>query len=40
MSVKVFFDTNVLVYAYAADDVVKQAQAIALAGQDAPWIST
>lgn len=37
---KAFFDTNILVYAYAADDVVKQAQVISLTAQSSAWIST
>ncbi|MBC7923482.1 MAG: PIN domain-containing protein [Ferruginibacter sp.] len=35
-----FLDTNVLVYAYSADDLVKQAQALAVCQLDDAVIST
>lgn len=37
---KAFFDTNVLVYLYSNDDVVKKAQALSVVSQSSSWIST
>ena len=40
MSGKAFFDTNVLVYLYSNDDIVKKAQATSAVAQTSAWIST
>jgi len=40
MSGKSFLDTNVLVYLYTNDDLVKKAQALAVSGQGDIWISS
>jgi predicted nucleic acid-binding protein len=40
MSARVFLDTNVLVYAYAGYEPVKQAQALAVLQSPDAWLST
>lgn len=40
MSGRAFLDTNVLVYLYSNDDLVKKAQAALVVTQSTPWIST
>lgn len=40
MSANNFIDTNVLVYAYSNDDLVKKAQALVTSQQPVVWIST
>ena len=40
MSGRVFFDTNVLVYAYSSDDLVKRQAALALGSIPDRWLST
>ena len=40
MSDKSFFDTNVLVYLYSNDDIVKKAQATSVVAQSDAWVST
>ena len=40
MSDSVFFDTNVLVYAYSNDDLVKKATALVLGAIPDRWLST
>ena len=40
MSGSIFLDTNVLVYLYSNDDLVKKAQATVAVTQGQPWIST
>ena len=37
---RIFLDTNVLIYAYAAFEPVKKAQALAASGTGERWIST
>lgn len=40
MSGRVFFDTNVLVYAYSSDDLVKRQVALTLGSIPDRWLST
>ncbi|WP_310395060.1 PIN domain-containing protein [Hymenobacter sp.] len=40
MSGRIFLDTNVLIYAYAAFEPAKKAQALAASGTGERWIST
>lgn len=40
MSGRIFLDTNVLVYAYSEDDLLKRSQALAINGQPERWLST
>ena len=40
MSGRIFLDTNVLIYAYAAYEPVKKAQALAVSNSGERWIST
>ena len=40
MSGRSFLDTNVLVYLYTNDDLLKKAQALAVSGQGDVWLST
>ena len=39
MSGRVFLDTNVVVYLYTNDDLLKKAQALAVSGQGDVWLS-
>lgn len=40
MSGRVFLDTNVVVYLYTNDDLLKKAQALAVSGQGDVWLSS
>jgi predicted nucleic acid-binding protein len=40
MSARVFLDTNVLIYAYSHDDLVKKAQALVAMQVPDAWLST
>ncbi len=40
MSGRIFLDTNILVYAYSEDDLVKRGQALAINSQPDRWLST
>ncbi len=40
MSGSIFLDTNVLVYAYSEDDLVKRGQALSISAVPERWIST
>ena len=40
MSGRSFLDTNVLVYLYTNDDLLKKSQALAVSGQGDVWLST